>query len=89
MSQERYPVPDTLAKSSHFDKQEYQKLYEWSVNDPDNFWDEQAKRIDWFQPYAKVKKSSFGQRQCRYILVYRGETQRNLQLYRQAFKSAQ
>ncbi|MCW2245218.1 acetyl-CoA synthetase [Azospirillum fermentarium] len=33
----------------------YARLYEQSVKDPDAFWGEQGKRIDWIKPYTKVK----------------------------------
>lgn len=59
MSQELFPVPDSLAKSSHIDQKEYQRMYQWSVDDPTGFWNEQAKRIEWFQPYEQVKNTSF------------------------------
>ena len=35
-------------------------MYERSVADPNGFWAEQAKRIDWIKPFRKVKNTSFG-----------------------------
>lgn len=37
----------------------YKELYEQSISDPDTFWGEIGKRIDWFKPYTKVKNTSF------------------------------
>ena len=34
-------------------------MYQRSVSDPEGFWGEHGKRIDWFKPYAKVKDTSF------------------------------
>ncbi len=33
---------------------EYKELYKQSIEDPETFWDKQAKLIDWFKPYEKV-----------------------------------
>ena len=35
-------------------------MYAQSVADPDAFWSEHGKRIDWFKPFTKVKNTSFG-----------------------------
>ncbi|MDH3473776.1 MAG: acetate--CoA ligase, partial [Rhodospirillales bacterium] len=55
-----YPVPGDLAKSAWCDESGYFKLYEKSVKDPEDFWGEQGKRIDWIKPYSQVKDVSFG-----------------------------
>jgi acetyl-CoA synthetase len=34
-------------------------MYRRSVNDPEGFWGEQAKNIDWFTPWTKVKEGGF------------------------------
>lgn len=59
MSQELYPVAEQIAKASHANKEEYDRLYQWSVDEPESFWDQQAKRIDWIKPYTTVKNCSF------------------------------
>ncbi|HVA18158.1 MAG TPA: AMP-binding protein, partial [Candidatus Dormibacteraeota bacterium] len=33
---------------------EYRKLYDHAKNDPEGFWGEQAKMLDWFEPPKKV-----------------------------------
>ncbi|WDR05385.1 acetate--CoA ligase [Devosia rhodophyticola] len=40
-------------------KAQYEAMYARSVNEPDAFWAEQAKRIDWIKPFTKVKNTSF------------------------------
>ena len=57
---EVFPVPDALAKSAWCDESTYFKMYEQSVQDPEAFWGEQGKRIDWMKPYSKVKDVSYG-----------------------------
>lgn len=59
MLKDRYPVMQHIADSTHVDKAKYQALYQASVNDPEAFWGEQGKRIDWMKPYTKVKNVSF------------------------------
>jgi acetyl-CoA synthetase len=54
-----YPVPQELAKTAWADKTSYQAMYRASVEDPDAFWGEHGKRIDWIKPYTKVKDVSF------------------------------
>jgi acetyl-CoA synthetase len=53
------PVPEFWAKTAHCDNEKYLKMYEQSVKDPEGFWSEAAKRIDWIKPFSKVKDSSF------------------------------
>ena len=38
---------------------QYEELYRRSVEDPDGFWAEQAKRLDWIKPPTKIKNTSF------------------------------
>ncbi|KXI28913.1 acetate--CoA ligase [Paraglaciecola hydrolytica] len=59
MSQSLYPVSDALKSSAHANKEEYQRLYQWSVEDPEAFWAEQGKRLDWIVPFSQVKNCSF------------------------------
>jgi acetyl-CoA synthetase len=37
----------------------YQAMYTASISNPDAFWGEHGKRIDWFKPYTKVKSTSY------------------------------
>jgi acetyl-CoA synthetase len=41
------------------DKDEYEKLYEKSIEKPDKFWGKQAERIDWIKSFTKVKNATF------------------------------
>jgi acetyl-CoA synthetase len=58
MSQDRYPVPASM-HGAHADKAEYQRLYQWSIDKPDDFWQAQAKRIDWIKPFTQVSNARF------------------------------
>jgi acetyl-CoA synthetase len=54
-----YEVPAEWSKRAFIDDAKYKQMYERSVNDPNGFWAEHAKRIDWFKPFTKVKNTSF------------------------------
>ena len=54
-----FPVPDTLARKAWVDAAKYQQMYDRSIKDPEGFWAEHGKRIDWIKPYSKVKDVSF------------------------------
>jgi len=59
MSDERIPVPEAFAKSAIVDKAGYDRMYRQSIEDPEGFWAEHGKRIDWFKPYSKIKDVSY------------------------------
>jgi acetyl-CoA synthetase len=59
MSDKAYPVTPEWASRAWIDDAKYQALYERSVADPDGFWGEQGKRLDWIKPYTKVKNTSY------------------------------
>jgi len=54
-----YPVTAAAAAGTHCNTAKYQDMYTRSVEDPEGFWGEQGKRIDWIKPYNKVKDVSF------------------------------
>ena len=54
-----YPPSAEMAAGAHADKAKYEAMYAASIADPDAFWGEQGKRVDWIKPYTKVKSSDF------------------------------
>ncbi len=48
------PSPETT-KRAWVDAAKYEEMYARSVRDPEGFWAEHGKRIDWIKPYTKVK----------------------------------
>lgn len=54
-----YDVPAAWAKKAWANDAKYKKMYAASVKDPDKFWAEQGKRIDWFKPFSKVRNVSY------------------------------
>jgi acetyl-CoA synthetase len=60
MSDKIYAVSPEWAKRAHVDDAKYKDMYQRSVSDPEGFWAEHGKRIDWIKPYTKVKNTNFG-----------------------------
>jgi acetyl-CoA synthetase len=54
-----YAPSAAFAANAHADKAKYDQMYAASVADPDAFWGEEGKRIDWITPYTKVKNVSY------------------------------
>jgi acetyl-CoA synthetase len=54
-----HPVSKAWAERAYIDQAKYRSMYQRSVEDPDGFWAEEAKRIDWLKPFTKVKNSTY------------------------------
>ncbi|MFD0985693.1 acetate--CoA ligase [Methyloligella solikamskensis] len=54
-----YYVPDDVKERAFIDRPTYHSMYYESVEDPEKFWGEHGKRLDWIEPYTKVKNTSF------------------------------
>jgi acetyl-CoA synthetase len=59
MGEAIYPVPADWAEKALVDDARYTAMYQQSVSDPDAFWAQEAKRIDWIKPFTKVKNTSY------------------------------
>ncbi len=55
-----FPVSPAWQARAHLDQTAYQRLYRRSVEDPEGFWAEQGRIVDWIHPYSQVKDVSFG-----------------------------
>ncbi len=54
-----YPVLPEVVARSLTDEAAYKSMYQQSVINPDGFWREQARRLDWIKSFTKVKQTSF------------------------------
>ena len=54
-----FPVKPEIAATAHVNAEAYARMYEQSVKDPEAFWGEQGKRLDWIKLYSKVKDVNF------------------------------
>ncbi|QYM97223.1 acetate--CoA ligase [Dickeya ananatis] len=55
----KHPIPTAIAENALITAEQYKKMYQESVQDPDSFWREQGKIVDWIKPYQQVKNTSF------------------------------
>ncbi|WP_409438841.1 acetate--CoA ligase [Psychromonas sp. GE-S-Ul-11] len=54
-----YPVSSEAAKKSLLTNDQYLSGYAESIEDPEKFWNEKGKILDWITPYTKVKNTSY------------------------------
>jgi acetyl-CoA synthetase len=59
MSEKIYDVPADWSKRAYVDTAIYKDMYARSITDPNGFWGEQAKRVDWIKPFTKVENVSY------------------------------
>jgi acetyl-CoA synthetase len=59
MSEKLYQVPAEWKSRAYVDDAKYQEMYARSIEDPEGFWAEQAKRLHWYRAPTKIKNTSF------------------------------
>jgi acetyl-CoA synthetase len=59
MAEALYRVPAAWAARAHINAARYTRMHARSLADPNGFWREQAKIIDWIQPFTRIDESSF------------------------------
>ncbi len=55
----KFEVPENIRKEASLNFKQYQELYKNSIENPEKFWSEKAKTIDWIKGFEEVKKSTF------------------------------
>ncbi len=59
MSSSIHPVPDNFAANARINASQYRELYQRSVEDPEGFWAEIGKRLDWISEPTEIRDVSF------------------------------
>jgi acetyl-CoA synthetase len=59
MAETIHDVPTDWTRRAYVDDAKYKAMYEASIKDPNAFWGEHGKRLDWSKPYTKVKNTSY------------------------------
>ena len=54
-----FPPSKAFADNAHANAEKYQAMYAASIADPDAFWAEEGKRLDWITPYTKVRNVTY------------------------------
>ncbi len=70
MSDQLFPCPEELSKNAHVKSmEEYKKLYDESISDPDGFWTRMAnEQVDWFKPFDKVREFDFHKAEIKWFI---------------------
>lgn len=56
---EIHPVDPAFAARARIRKDDYQRMYAESVQDPEGFWKKMSERLDWITPPTKIKDVSY------------------------------
>ena len=59
MSEKRFPPSSAFAANAHINATKYAEMYATSIVNPDAFWHEHGKRIDWIKPFSITKNVSY------------------------------
>ncbi len=59
MTEKTYAPTSEFSKNAHVDAQGYAEMYDASIKDPDTFWSEHGKRVDWIKPFSIVKNVTY------------------------------
>lgn len=54
-----FPVTNAFEENALVNNEQYQALYQQSIENPEAFWGEHGKRIDWIKPFTQVKQTNF------------------------------
>lgn len=54
-----HPVDPAFAATARIRKDDYERMYARSVQDPEGFWKDMSQRLDWIVPPTKIKNVSF------------------------------
>jgi acetyl-CoA synthetase len=68
-----HKVPAEFAAKSRIRNEDYKRLYAESVTDSEGFWGRMGKRLDWIEPYSKVKDVNFAADDFRIRWYYDGK----------------
>ena len=58
-TEQTFPPAPEVAARAHADRATYDAMYRASVDDPEGFWREHGRQLDWIRPYRDVKDTSF------------------------------
>ena len=65
-------IKDYWKKDALVDSSKYIDLYEDSIQNNDNFWEEHGKRIDWIKKYTKIKDVTYSKKDVSIKWYYDG-----------------
>ncbi len=64
MSNEKiFKITKEWEEDAYVNKSEYEEKYNESINDNENFWLKEGKRINWIKPYTKIKDIKYSKKE--------------------------
>jgi len=67
-----FKVPKKWSNNAYVDKNLYEKKYNLSLKDNEEFWRKEGKRIDWIKPYKKIKDVKYSKTEVKIKWYYDG-----------------
>ena len=67
-----FKVPKKWARNAYVDKNQYNKKYNLSIKNNEDFWAKEGKRIDWIKPYTKIKDVKYSKTDVKIKWFYDG-----------------
>ena len=61
-------IKDEYKKNAYINTEKYEEMYKQSIDDPENFWAEQAKKVDWTKKWDKVMDYDFNTADIKWYL---------------------
>ena len=65
-------VSEYWSNQAYVNKSKYQKKYNLSIKDNENFWRKEGKRINWIKPYSKIKDVKYSKDEVKIKWYYDG-----------------
>ena len=65
----KYPPSAEFSTKAHISSlEDYNSLYEQSINKPEEFWNEQAKRLHWFEKWNKLREWDYQKAEIKWFV---------------------
>jgi acetyl-CoA synthetase len=61
-------IKDEYKKNAYINTEKYEEMYKQSIDDPENFWAEQAEKVDWTKKWDKVMDYNFNTADIKWYL---------------------
>ena len=68
----KIPVFENFKDSAHLTKDKYEEAYNFALDNPKAFWEKEGKRINWINPYTKIKDVTWSNKDVNIKWFYDG-----------------
>ena len=68
----KIPVFENFKDSAHLTKDKYEEAYNFALDNPEAFWEKEGKRINWINPYTKIKDVTWSNKDVNIKWFYDG-----------------